>query len=134
MIGAGPARVPAQLRLVVAGYVGTACGLFAGALSAPRLPSDPIRTRSYRAVSVQTADTVDGMLLRSTRTRRGRRILALVLAVVAVGLVVVLEPFPKGDGAAPAYSCARRRYRRHPRSCDADCRGRPRRLNLAGAA
>jgi hypothetical protein len=36
------------------------------------------------------------MLLRSTRTRRGRRILALVLAVVAIGLVVV-EPFPKGD-------------------------------------
>lgn len=47
-------------------------------------------------MSVQTADTVDGMLLRSTRTRRGRRILALVLAVVAIGLVVV-EPFPKGD-------------------------------------
>jgi hypothetical protein len=51
-------------------------------------------------VSVRTADTVDGMLLRSTRTRRGRRILALVLAVVAIGLVVV-EPFPKGDVLLP---------------------------------
>ena len=62
--------------------------------------ADPIRTGSYCAVSVQTADTVDGMLLRSTRTRRGRRILALVLAIVAIGLVV-LEPFPKGDVLLP---------------------------------
>jgi hypothetical protein len=44
---------------------------------------------------VRTAVTVDGMLSRSTRTRGRRRVLALVLAVVAVGLVVV-EPFPKG--------------------------------------
>jgi hypothetical protein len=44
---------------------------------------------------VRTAVTVDGMLSRSTRIRGRRRVLALVLAVVAVGLVVV-EPFPKG--------------------------------------
>jgi hypothetical protein len=50
--------------------------------------------------NVRTADTVDGMLRRSTRTRRGRRILALVVAVVAIGLVVV-EPFPKGDVLLP---------------------------------
>ena len=49
---------------------------------------------------MQTADTVDGMLRRSTRTRRGRRMLALVLAVVAIGLIVV-EPLPKGDVLLP---------------------------------
>jgi hypothetical protein len=48
-----------------------------------------------RVGSVRTAVTVDGMLSRSTRTRGRRRVLALVLAVVAIGLVVV-EPFPKG--------------------------------------
>jgi hypothetical protein len=36
------------------------------------------------------------MLLRPTRTRRRRRILALVLAAVAIGLVVA-EPFSKGE-------------------------------------
>ena len=44
---------------------------------------------------MRTAVTVDGMLSRSTRTHGRRRVLALVLAVVAIGLVVV-EPFPKG--------------------------------------
>lgn len=48
-----------------------------------------------RVGSVRTVVTVDGMLSRSTRTRGRRRVLALVLAVVAIGLVVV-EPFPKG--------------------------------------
>jgi len=32
----------------------------------------------------------------STRTRRQRKLLALVLAALAIGLVVV-EPFPKGE-------------------------------------
>jgi hypothetical protein len=68
-----------------------------GHRSTQRIRSAP---EALRAVSVRTADTVDGMLLRSTRTRRGRRILALVLAVVAIGLVVV-EPFPKGDVLLP---------------------------------
>jgi hypothetical protein len=48
-----------------------------------------------RVGSVWTAVIVDGMLSRSTRTRGRRRVLALVLAVVAIGLVVE-EPFPKG--------------------------------------
>lgn len=42
----------------------------------------------------RTAATVDGMSSHM-QTRRRRRVLALVLAAVAVGLVVV-EPFPKG--------------------------------------
>ena len=41
------------------------------------------------------AATVDGMW-RPTSSRHRRRILALVLVAVAVGLVVV-EPFPKGE-------------------------------------
>ena len=49
-----------------------------------------------RVGSVRTAATVDGMLSRSTRTRGRRRVLALVLAALAIGLVVV-EPFPKGS-------------------------------------
>ena len=41
------------------------------------------------------AATVDGMA-RPTPSRRRRRLLAVALAVVALGLLV-LEPFPKGD-------------------------------------
>ena len=41
------------------------------------------------------AATVDGMS-RPTRTSRQRRLLALVLAAAAIGLLVV-EPFPKGE-------------------------------------
>jgi hypothetical protein len=48
----------------------------------------------FRRPSARAA-TVDGMS-RPTRTRRQRRLLALGLAAVAIGLLVV-EPFPKGE-------------------------------------
>jgi hypothetical protein len=48
----------------------------------------------FRRLSARAA-TVDGMS-RPTRTSRQRRLLAIVLAAVAIGLLVV-EPFPKGE-------------------------------------
>jgi hypothetical protein len=44
-------------------------------------------------------DTLE-MMLTPMQTRRRRRLQALVLAVVALGLVVV-EPFPKGEVLLP---------------------------------
>ena len=49
---------------------------------------------TFRGLSAGAA-TVDGMS-RPTRTRLRRRLLALVLAAAAIGLLV-MEPFPKGE-------------------------------------
>ena len=42
------------------------------------------------------AGSVDQMMSSPTKTRRRRRLQALVLVAAAIGLVVV-EPFPKGE-------------------------------------
>jgi hypothetical protein len=68
----------------------------AGTRPAIRRPPGTSREWLTGAADFSTrAATVDGMS-RPRPTRRWRRLLALVLAVVAVGLVVV-EPFPKGE-------------------------------------